>query len=82
MHSFMLLSQSITLNFVKRPPNINHNYRENNEQNDDGQALNPSPTPLVYVLLMTSRSIADEVTNALRDATIVTRVHDKFYLTR
>ena len=29
-----------------------------------------------------SQSIADDVTNAMRDATIVTRVHEKRYLTR
>ena len=45
----------------------------NDDKNDDIHTLIPSFTLSLHVLLMTSQSIGNDATNALRDATIVTR---------
>ena len=52
----------------------------NDDENEDLHTSTPYLTRSIYVLLMTSQSIADDVTNALRDATIVTRAREKRYL--
>ena len=54
----------------------------NCDENDDVHTSTPCITRSVYVLLVKPQSNADDVTNALRDAIIVTRAHEKWYLTR
>ena len=57
-------------------------YKEsiNDVENDGLHTSIPSLTRSVYVLLMTSQAIADDVTNALHDATIIKRGRGKRYL--
>ena len=59
-----------------------YNESVNHEKNDDLPTWNTCLTRSVYVLRMTSQSIIDDVTNALRDTTTsVNRVREKRYLT-
>ena len=59
-----------------------HDLSTNDDKNDDFHTSSLFLTRSFYVLVMTSQSVFDDVTNALRDTTtIVTRVREKRCLT-
>ena len=58
-----------------------HNESINDDKNNDFHTLTLCLTCTVYVLLLMSQLIADDITNALRVATILMRSRDKQYLT-